>query len=99
MSSRCRFHLHTHVNGFCISTVGALFMKPEDKKPEEIGLDRLYETMVFRLNDAGDNKADYVELDFLGYDDPTEAADGHMKMCRKYARKKSGSHGNKNREF
>ena len=55
-ASRCRWHLHTHFNGWCVSSVG-------EYKPAELAGDeweplgasfddrggRLYETMVFAL--------------------------------------------------
>lgn len=57
---------------------------------EEIGAGRLYETMVFKAKHRpGDccewRQADGTDLDFEGYNDPTEAARGHMAMCEKWA--------------
>jgi len=59
---------------------------------EEIGYERLYETMVFRAvydpengccpwrMESGD------DLDFDGYNDAGDAFRGHMAMCAKWAR-------------
>ena len=60
---------------------------------EEIGCDRLYETMVFKAKKSkhrccpwemcgGDN------LDFNGYNNAVKAYRGHLKMVNKYQRKK-----------
>lgn len=59
---------------------------------EEIGLDRKYETMVFKATHSKHGCCPWViesgmELDMLGYNDPTEAAAGHMKLCRKWSKK------------
>lgn len=60
---------------------------------EEIGCDRLYETMVFRAgkpcerDDCGCGLPDIdgQELDFDGYNDAGSAARGHYAMCEKWA--------------
>lgn len=57
---------------------------------DDIGLDRKYETMVFKAK-ADKSKccqwrmASAEELDMEGYNDPEEAAAGHMRMCLKWA--------------
>lgn len=57
-SDRCGWHMHTHVNGWCVSSVGEY--RPKNHrgcKTEPIGYGpapkggRLYETMVFALVD------------------------------------------------
>lgn len=59
---------------------------------EPIGLDRLYETMVFKAKKSKEKCCPYVmrtparEIDFAGYNDPGEAYRGHLKMCNKYDR-------------
>jgi hypothetical protein len=60
---------------------------------ETIGCDRKYETMVFKV-DKGECKCgcglpqvDYSELDFNGSNDAKSARDGHMKLCKKWAKK------------
>lgn len=57
---------------------------------EEIGHERLYETMVFRCNSAPEpcgcfTPTDYTELECHGYNDHTDANAGHMAVCVKYA--------------
>ncbi len=60
---------------------------------EEIGCERLYETMVFRAvanQPQGFACCPYVQesgssVDFAGYNLPGEAAAGHEKMCLKWA--------------
>ena len=47
---KCRFHLTTFINDVCVSTVGAYFPTSRPDRMETIGLDRYYETMVFRTN-------------------------------------------------
>lgn len=90
MGSRCRFHLHTHVGGHCVSTVGELLLSPTDTKFETVGVGRLYETMVFKLAagascGSGDHHIDdYEHVDFAGYNDHDAANEGHDAMCQKY---------------
>jgi len=79
-------HLHTHVNGYCISTVGEYRQTPTDTNFTTIGYDRLYETMVFELDDEG-APVSMSELDMEPYNTLSAAEEGHMKMCRKWARK------------
>lgn len=63
---------------------------------ESLGMDRLYETMVFKAEkmpeDIGCGACPFKiesgsNIDFEGYNDAKEAYKGHMKMCRKYANK------------
>lgn len=62
---------------------------------EELGCDRLYETMVFKAKKVEGRSccpyevADYTELDFAGYNTPEDAYDGHMEMCEKYLNHKT----------
>lgn len=58
---------------------------------QEIGLDRTYETMVFKAKkEIGSccpfRMADGRQLDFAGYKEPEAAYKGHMKMCEKWAK-------------
>lgn len=83
-ANRCRFHLHTHVEGgFCVSTVGEFYERPEDLDPTTVGVGRLYETMVFRIENDGDTSGE--ALDTEGYNDQDAANIGHMKMIRKWS--------------
>lgn len=62
---------------------------------ETVGLDRLYETMVFRAGApckakgcaCGLPSINGSELDFKGYNDAASATTGHHKLCRKWATK------------
>ncbi len=83
VADRCRFHLHTHVGPVCVSTVGEYFPLP-DGPMDEIGVDRLYETMVFRLGDD-DAPSSWESIDFGGYNDLRGAEAGHLAMCRRWA--------------
>jgi hypothetical protein len=84
----CRFHLHTHVGKFCVSTVGDYYPRGRSgsQEPERIGLDRLYETMVFDLDD-NDDIASYTELTCRGYNDAEDADKGHEEVVREYEAK------------
>lgn len=60
----------------------------------EVGLNRLYETMVFPAKDKLDKNlccpcrvSDWAELDMQGYNDATEAYKGHLEMCEKWSEK------------
>lgn len=90
-AQHCRFHLATYINGVIVSTVGD-YIPPHAEKPVVIGLDRLYETMVFRavpqtgapcgcpfVQESGEN------IDFEGYNDPDDAREGHLRFVEKYA--------------
>lgn len=104
----CRFHLATEVGPWLISTVG-LYVHPrhsggrEDseykwlaKNPfgEDIGLERKFETMVFRAGKKCDNgtcdcgiaRIDGHEIDCNGYNTPGAANAGHYAMCEKWSR-------------
>ena len=62
---------------------------------EQIGMDRLYETMVFKAKKSDECGAcpytmtDAHNLDFGGYNDPKDALEGHYLMCEKWSKKKS----------
>lgn len=88
----CLFFMSTFVKGYIVSTVGEYYPRSNGIKPNkmvEIGLDRFFETMVFKAIKSdcgacpyeiksGDNK------DFNGYKTRKEAFEGHYKMCEKY---------------
>lgn len=87
----CRFHLATKVGDYVISTVGEWRPDGSDKFME-IGLDRMYETMVFDAipHDEGCcpfRQAGGNNLDYDGYNDAGDAYRGHMAMCEKWAAK------------
>ena len=66
---------------------------------EDIGCDRKFETMVFKTTgkicsekscDCGmPLVADWGELDADAYNDAGSATQGHMKMCKKWAKKEA----------
>lgn len=85
----CRFHLHTHVGRFCVSTVGD-YHPPKLRAPrereeqmEQVGLDRFFETMVFALGD-NDSPVSWSNIDFDAYNDRDAANAGHERMVRRY---------------
>jgi len=103
----CRFHLCTEVGPYVVSTVGQ-YVHPRHSKGtelteiewleanpngEEIGYQRFYETMVFRVTghcrsygcNCGLPSHDGSNIDFAGYNDPASATAGHMAMCEKWA--------------
>lgn len=60
----------------------------------ELGLDRLYETMVFEAieSEEKDSCCPYriksgSELDMRGYNDPVQAFKGHMELCEEWSKK------------
>jgi len=95
VSESCRFGLNTEVNGYRVSTVGAYVSSVSRNHTdyEEVGCDRLYETMVFRVDTSRPAEicgachpvVDWSEVECKGYNDPAAAVAGHMAMCRKYA--------------
>jgi hypothetical protein len=63
---------------------------------ETIGCDRKYETMVFNVHPGEECKCgcglpqmDYSEIDASVANEAKAAREGHMKLCAKYARRKS----------
>lgn len=62
----------------------------------EIGCDRTFETMVFKAGKPCRDKEcgcglpaiDSSSIDYNGYSNTKDATDGHLKMCRKFERKK-----------
>jgi len=90
-ANRCQFRLATYVNGVIVSTVGEY--RPGDEGAlRTIGLDRRYETMVFKALPADDEcdacpyriAVEAGEIDFEGYNTAGAAYDGHLAMCRKW---------------
>ena len=58
---------------------------------QEIGCDRLYETMVFHAKKSDAKCCPWEmsgsEIDFEGYNKPEDAFTGHMKLCKKWSLK------------
>lgn len=101
-ADRCKFFMSTKIGKYIISTVGHLpplkgYEGPDIKeingeKMDEIGLDRTFETMVFkhkRYCSCGCGRPRIVpsDLDGDGYNTPKDAVKGHMKLCWKWAKK------------
>lgn len=94
VSDSCRFHLNTYVGKYIVSTVGEYV--PSYKLPDvgrKIGLNRLYETMVFKACKTKDSTIkccpyevlDYMDIDFAGYNTAEEAQKGHLRLCQKWS--------------
>jgi len=64
------------------------------KESEQIGSGRKCETFVFRVLGHGEHGegevTDWSGIDTDAYNEPAEAEQGHMEMCRKYARIAAG---------
>jgi len=87
---RCQFKLNTYVGKYIVSTVGEM-VYDQNKGFEEIGCDRLYETMVFKAVESGNKCCPYEikvsdEVDFEGYNTPEEAYKGHLYLCDKWSK-------------
>lgn len=65
---------------------------------EEIGLNRTYETMVFRAKKSGEACCPFViisgEMDFEGYKDAGNATRGHYLLVMKWAKNRNGKRHN-----
>lgn len=84
----CRFHIATQIGDALISTVGE-YRSRESEEMQEIGYNRFFETMVFRVNGqcgcgCGLSMHTGRELDFAGYMTADGANAGHEAMCQKY---------------
>lgn len=95
-ANKCRFHLHTHARGYCISTVGEYFTDdgfyaqgdmPGDNElvQVKVGSD-LYETMVFELGSNGDHNAQ--PLYTVPWPSRAEANAGHEHMLHEVERER-----------
>lgn len=113
----CRFHMATQIGDYIVSTVGQYIhprhsmgseraeakWRQQHPNGEEIGVDRFYETMVFKAGPVcasascgcGLPEISGHELDFKGYQNAGEATRGHMEICKtvasgKFARAEGG---------
>lgn len=91
-SNSCRFHLHTRVGDWRISTVGDYWPRPvrgEEPHQETIGFRRYYETAIVAVSGFGEHGEGEVVGDhwIYGYEgeDATPADLGHMEWCRMVA--------------
>lgn len=84
----CRFHLHTHVGNYCVSTIGGYY--PSNSKfMDKVNLEGYYETMVFKIDENGAWILDdehINEIERLSYQTQNEADNGHMETCIKYSK-------------
>lgn len=92
---RCQFRLNTYVNGYIVSTVGEFVssIKPTDAPFQNIGSNRLYETMVFHAKRSEHKCCPYramtgTDLDSAGYNEADAACKGHLEMVKKWSRKR-----------
>lgn len=89
-ASSCQFHIATQIGDVVISTVGDYMPRIRGGEyRQEIGFNRFFETMVFRVSGpcecgCGMPEHDGREIDFAGYQTRTEANDGHEAMCVKW---------------
>lgn len=84
-SDRCRFHMTTLVGEFIVSTVGEMYIEPKAEM-EKIGLDRRYETMIFKKDGecgcgCGLPEHNGVNLRMKGFNTAQEATEGHRSLC------------------
>ena len=84
----CHFHLCTRVGKYLVSTVGEYRPDGVEGNNTEIGLNRLYETMVFLAGKpapcCGIPEISGEDVDFAGYNTCGEATLGHSSMCDKW---------------
>jgi hypothetical protein len=88
----CQFRLNTWVGKYIVSTIGELQFSEKDGI-KEIGMNRKYETMVFRAVKSKTRCCPYRirvenEVDFRGYNTANDATKGHMELCEKWSRKR-----------
>jgi len=94
VADRCQFRLATYVNGVIVSTVGEYSLPYTREMPwQEIGRNRLYETMVFQAVPTTPEECtacpykidvEHGEIDGEGYNTAGAAYAGHLAMCRKW---------------
>lgn len=87
----CHFRLNTFVGKYIVSTVGELQFSEKDGI-KEIGMNRKYETMVFRARKSRRICCPYEisvnkEVDFRGYNTASDATKGHIELCEKWSKK------------
>jgi hypothetical protein len=80
-SNYCRFHLHTHVGPYCVSTVGDYWPRSATEQ-EPIGYQRTYETMVWTILSSGETSMEHIG--FAAYNTPEDANEGHAQMVRRW---------------
>lgn len=97
----CKFRMSTKVGEVIVSTVGEYDSTGKARfKFEDIGLRRKYETMVFPAIPNLEHRccpwqaviSGGCELDSQGYNDPGDAYEGHMALCREWENKPIPQH-------
>lgn len=88
-SNDCLFHMGTTIGDVIISSVGKY--QPTPGKTQEIGVDRFYETMVFKKGEicpcCGMPKIEGPDLEMLGANDAYGARSNHTIVCERAARR------------
>lgn len=83
----CWWRRHTHVNGYCISSVGEYFPGETMVRLDGAGSGdhppAYYETMVYRV--LPDDRTEDVEIDSCRWQEREEANLGHNAMVSKWA--------------
>lgn len=96
LRDRCQFHMATQVGAHLVSTIGGMIGEdPDDRNWRPVGVDRLFETMVFRIIDGsqcsdpdcecGTPNIDGMELETIPAQNAGDAQRNHMATCRKWA--------------
>ena len=92
-SSSCNFRMNTYVGKYIVSTVGEYKNSlTKEGEWEPLGMDRLYETMVFKAQRSGYGCCKWriiveKEMDMKGYNDEKSAYKGHLELCKKWSSK------------
>lgn len=96
-ANECNFKMATIVGDFIVSTIGEYYplhmILSGINKMQEIGANRLYETMVFikKIMPKGAHcdcckfTIHPSEVDFIDYSNGSDAMNGHMNSCYKYS--------------
>jgi len=93
---QCQFHLCTVIGDYMISSVGARVETQKSRDWVDIGSERKFETMVFKLNNqercAAEGCLCEMPIDWDGNqletrccNTPGECQKHHMELCLKYA--------------
>jgi hypothetical protein len=69
-----------------VSSVGAYWpLSHKGDEPVDVGYERRYETMVFRIDESG--KTQWCEVECKGANDPDECEANHEAMVAKYSKR------------
>lgn len=84
IADHLRFHLHTHVGRYCVSTVGELLFKPGTTEFETLTAGCFYETKAFLLVN-GEHDGREIGNTYTPYDSREAAQAGHRRACLRWA--------------